>query len=576
VKIRSAVVALALLALAGSAQGGPGVPLPPTDRKPTWSPDASAIVFWSSEPPGTLRVMKPDGSGNSPIPVPGILDYAFSPDWYWIAFPSGGTGAPLVVMRPDGSQRHEIGAAAYAVPPSWAPDGKRLVFQGQTGIFVVNADGSDLHRIAPDGALPRWSPAGDRIAYLAPPYALPTIRAVSPDGSASTELLGTGGTQPEPFEWSPDGEHIAYVPPHTGGGPYYFGILDTRTGVSRVYPFGAQVSRFAWSPTRPERIAVDVQSLWLLDVASGNSRLLALSGGFPAWSPDGSQLAFSSGGECRNRVAVYRMDVASAGLPVRLTNDCRIAGTPGKDSLVGTRLFDLIIGLGGDDVLTSFDADYVGDSLEGDAGDDVLVGGGYQDVLDGGAGDDRLVGGADRDDLRGGAGKDVLLGGGGNDVIHARDGARDVVSCGTNRLKTTNPGRETDSVYADRVDAVAKDCELVVYAGVSPTASKTLLEITVVTNPGIPAEPRRKYVLRCGPAGGTLPNAARACTRLANLRDPFAPVPRTAACTQIYGGPQRATVVGTYDGRRVGTTFRRTDGCQIARWNRVAFLFPSP
>lgn len=541
-----------------------------------WSPDASAIVFWSSERPGTLRVMKPDGSGNSPIPVPGIIDYAFSPDWYWVAFPSGGTGAPLVVMRPDGSQRHEIGAAAYAVPPSWAPDGKHLVFQGETGIFVANADGSDLRRIAPDGASPRWSPAGDRIAYLAPPYAQPTVRAVSPDGSASTDLLHMGATQSERFEWSPDGERIAYIPPHSGGGPYYLGILDTRTGDARVYPFGSPVSRFAWSPKRAEQIAVNVQSLWLLDVASGGSRLLAPSGDFPAWSLDGSQLAFSSGGECRNRVAIYRIDVANAGRPVRLTNDCRIVGTPGRDSLLGTRLFDLIIGLGGDDVLTSFDADYVGDSLEGDAGDDVLVGGGYQDFLDGGAGNDRLVGGADRDDLRGGPGKDVLLGGGGNDLIHARDGARDVVSCGTNRLKTTNPRRETDSVYADRVDVVAKDCELVRYPAVSTAPSTTRLDITVVTNPDIPAEPRRKYVLRCGPAGGTLPNAARACMRLGKIRSPFAPVPRTAACTQIYGGPQRATVVGTYKGQGVGTTFRRTDGCQIARWNRVAFLFPSP
>lgn len=570
-KIRLALVALALLGLASSAQGGPGVPLPPTDQKPTWSPDASAIVFWSSERPGTLRVMKPDGSGNGPIPVPGILDYAFSPDWHWIAFPSGGTGAPLVVMRPDGSERHEIGAAAYAVPPSWAPEGKRLVFQGQTGIFVVNADGSDLRRIAPDGAFPRWSPAGDRIAYLAPPYAQPTVRAVSPDGSVSTDLLRTGATQSERFEWSPDGTRFAYLAPHSGSDPYYLGIFDPRRGDARVYPFGGPISTFTWSP-RGTQIAVSVQSLWILDVASGDSRLLAPSGDFPAWSPDGGQLAFSSGGECRNRVAIYRIDVADAGRPVRLTNDCRIVGTPGRDSLVGTRLFDLITGLGGGDVLTSFDADYVGDSLEGGAGDDVLVGGGYQDVLNGGPGDDRLVGGADRDDLRGGPGKDVLLGGGGNDLIHARDGARDVVSCGTNRLKTTNPRGESDSVYADRVDVVAKDCELVEYADV-PT---TRLEITVVTNPDIPAEPRHKYVLRCAPAGGTLPNAARACMRLGRTRSPFAPVPRTAACTQIYGGPQRATVVGTYKGQRVGATFRRTDGCQIARWNRVAFLFPSP
>jgi hypothetical protein len=34
-------------------------------------------------------------------------------------------------------------------------------------------------------------------------------------------------------------------------------------------------------------------------------------------------------------------------------------------------------------------------------------------------------------------------------------------------------------------------------------------------------------------------------------------------------------VVGSLRGRRVDTTFKRTDGCQIARWDRVDFLFPN-
>ena len=79
--------------------------------------------------------------------------------------------------------------------------------------------------------------------------------------------------------------------------------------------------------------------------------------------------------------------------------------------------------------------------------------------------------------------------------------------------------------------------------------------------------------LRCNPAGGTVPRAATACRRLAGLDRPFAPVPKDTACTQIYGGPQEARVTGTFGGRRVWVTFRRTDGCEIGRWNRVAFLF---
>jgi Subtilisin inhibitor-like len=80
--------------------------------------------------------------------------------------------------------------------------------------------------------------------------------------------------------------------------------------------------------------------------------------------------------------------------------------------------------------------------------------------------------------------------------------------------------------------------------------------------------------LRCNPAGGTLPEPRAACRRLFAMERPFAPVPKDVACTQIYGGPQEAIVAGTFRARRIWARFRRNDGCQIARWNRHAFLFP--
>ena len=84
----------------------------------------------------------------------------------------------------------------------------------------------------------------------------------------------------------------------------------------------------------------------------------------------------------------------------------------------------------------------------------------------------------------------------------------------------------------------------------------------------------RSWSLRCSPAGGTLPGRARACSRLGAMDTPFAPVPDGVACTQIFGGPQQALVRGTYRGRKVWARFNRSDGCEIARWNRHAFLFP--
>ena len=86
--------------------------------------------------------------------------------------------------------------------------------------------------------------------------------------------------------------------------------------------------------------------------------------------------------------------------------------------------------------------------------------------------------------------------------------------------------------------------------------------------------PKRAWTLRCAPVGGTLPHRATACRRLAAMERPFRGVPKDFACTEIYGGPQRALVTGRLRGHRVRARFDRHDGCQIARWERVRFLFP--
>jgi hypothetical protein len=42
----------------------------------------------------------------------------------------------------------------------------------------------------------------------------------------------------------------------------------------------------------------------------------------------------------------------------------------------------------------------------------------------------------------------------------------------------------------------------------------------------------------------------------------------------IYGGPQEALVTGRFRGNLVRAHFSRKDGCELARWNAVRFLFP--
>lgn len=87
--------------------------------------------------------------------------------------------------------------------------------------------------------------------------------------------------------------------------------------------------------------------------------------------------------------------------------------------------------------------------------------------------------------------------------------------------------------------------------------------------------PAKSWTLNCAPPGGTHPKAADACAALAKAEDPFKPVPKDQMCTKIYGGPEIATVEGTWQGKEIDTKFTRADGCQLHRWTQVGALFGS-
>lgn len=52
----------------------------------------------------------------------------------------------------------------------------------------------------------------------------------------------------------------------------------------------------------------------------------------------------------------------------------------------------------------------------------------------------------------------------------------------------------------------------------------------------------------------------------------FEPTPGNVACTQQYGGPETATVTGTFKGEEVDAEFGRQNGCEIARWQDASPL----
>ncbi|MFF9490031.1 SSI family serine proteinase inhibitor [Streptomyces sp. NPDC014676] len=87
------------------------------------------------------------------------------------------------------------------------------------------------------------------------------------------------------------------------------------------------------------------------------------------------------------------------------------------------------------------------------------------------------------------------------------------------------------------------------------------------------------YEVRCRPSGGDHPDPAGACAAVERNarwgRDAFAPVQRDAVCTLRYGGPATARVTGTWAGRPVDAAYDRTNGCEIARWDRLVPLLPA-
>lgn len=107
--------------------------------------------------------------------------------------------------------------------------------------------------------------------------------------------------------------------------------------------------------------------------------------------------------------------------------------------------------------------------------------------------------------------------------------------------------------------------------GAAPGAASTAL--TIVVTPGEDAK-ASAYDLTCDPAGGDHPQAEQACAAVAKAgASVFESVAADQTCTQVYGGPQSATVKGTYEGDPVDASFSRENGCEIDRWEKLGTTF---
>ncbi|MGQ3382587.1 hypothetical protein [Glutamicibacter sp. TV12E] len=110
-----------------------------------------------------------------------------------------------------------------------------------------------------------------------------------------------------------------------------------------------------------------------------------------------------------------------------------------------------------------------------------------------------------------------------------------------------------------------------------PAPSEIKLEIIVKADG---TNVSAQYTLECSGEqaieSSTLPDAAAACARLNQHPSLAAPsLDPATACTEIYGGPQRAKVSGTVHGQLIDSEFSRSNGCLISQWEDAEFLFNS-
>jgi TolB protein len=139
------------------------------DTSPSYSPDGQRIVF-NSDRGGAQQLYVMDANGGNIQRISyGKGNYAtpvWSPRGDKIAFTRMSGGSFIIgTMNPDGSGERDLAQSWLAESPSWAPNGRVIVFNrgapgGVTKLYSVDITGHNLREVMTplDASDPAWSP----------------------------------------------------------------------------------------------------------------------------------------------------------------------------------------------------------------------------------------------------------------------------------------------------------------------------------------------------------------------------------------------------------------------------------
>jgi TolB protein len=207
----------------------------------------------------------------------------------------------IYVVHPDtGESKRLTDPRKACYGATWAPDGKRIAFGCHSGIWTMNADGTDARQLTEGGGERQWSPDGKRFAFMLKD-GKERIHIADVATGKLTQL--TDGSVPHgQLAWSPDGKRLLYAT--RGGQGEVHTISADGTDDQKVTDTNGGWEA-AWSPdgkriTYTAFLSAPAPGWRVFTVgADGKGRKQLTTGAnadgnvFPQWSPDGNLIAFT-------------------------------------------------------------------------------------------------------------------------------------------------------------------------------------------------------------------------------------------------------------------------------------------